>query len=104
MADLNQNGRLDLALSQNFYGPQPETGRWAGGVGLLLEGQGNARFAPLAPARSGLVAADDGRSIRAVDIDGDGVLELALVAANGPLRVFRRRVNPGVDSALLSSE
>ena len=34
----------DLLLAENFYGPQPETGRADGGVSQILLGNGDGYF------------------------------------------------------------
>jgi len=53
LADVDGDGKLDLYLVQNFFGPQRETGRMDGGVSLLLWAKamvGSNRFGPTAAA------------------------------------------------------
>jgi hypothetical protein len=81
----------DLFLAQNFFGPQPETGRMDGGLGLLLAGNGDGTFLPLWPAQSGIVSPDDGRSLATIDLNADGWLDLAIGNNNGRANCFVRR-------------
>ena len=48
--DADADGNTDIYLVQNFYGPQPETGRIDGGVSILLRGDGQGTFHPIRPA------------------------------------------------------
>ncbi len=50
ICDFDGDGRADVVLAQNFYGPEPETGRMAGGLGLLLRGTAQG-LEPVAPQR-----------------------------------------------------
>ena len=77
-ADADNDGNTDLYVVQNFYGPQPETGRMAGGVRLLLRGTGNGTFRPIAPSKSGLVVSGDAKSLTTADINGDGKLDFVV--------------------------
>ena len=88
-ADSDDN--IDLYVSQNFYGPQRETGRMAGGVGLLLLGNGNGSFTELGPKQSGIIIPDDARCAHALDINGDGRDDLAVAVNNGPVKVLHNQ-------------
>ncbi|MEZ6117526.1 MAG: FG-GAP-like repeat-containing protein [Pirellulaceae bacterium] len=55
LTDINADGTLDLVAAQNFFGPQRETGRMDGGVGLILLGKGDGTFDFVTPDESGLV-------------------------------------------------
>ena len=69
---MDGDGDLDLYLAQNYFGPQRETGRMDGGVGLLLLGRGDGTFDPVWPNRSGLVVTGDAKSVTTADVNGDG--------------------------------
>ena len=85
-ADLDGDGRTDVAGAQNFYWREPETGRWNGGLGLLLR-PGAAR--PLVPhAASGLVIAGDARALTVAELDGDGRPDLVVSRNDQPLLAF----------------
>ncbi|MGI9243316.1 MAG: CRTAC1 family protein, partial [Verrucomicrobiales bacterium] len=72
VCDFDGDGNLDLYIVQNFFHPQAETGRMAGGVSQLLRGLGDGRFSPVGPAESGLVVPGDAKSLAQVDLDSDG--------------------------------
>ena len=89
--DAGGDNKIDLYLSQNFYGPQRETGRMAGGVGKLLLGNGDGSFREVGPSQSGIVIPGDGRSAVALDYDGDGNDDLVVAVNNGPVKVLVNR-------------
>jgi hypothetical protein len=88
--DFDGDGHLDLFLAQNFFTPQRETGRFDGGVGLLLKGDGNGSFDVIPPQRSGVIAPEDSAYTIATDVDGDGNLDLVIATNDGPVRTFLR--------------
>jgi hypothetical protein len=100
IADVDADGRLDIVMAQNFYGPQPETGRMDGGVGLVLLGRGNCEFQPLWPDRSGIAVAGDARQVRVGDVDGDGRPDVVFAVQNGAIRVFLNRAPTAASTAL----
>lgn len=110
VADVNGDGHLDVVMAQNFYGPQPETGRMDGGVGLLLVGDGRGNFEPVWPDRSGIVVPRDARKVRTVDLDADGRPDLVFAVQDGAWRVFLNHTsgwptaaNQGPDSSTTRS-
>lgn len=88
VGDLDGDGILDLYLAQNFYTPQPETGRMSGGVGLLLRGKGDGDFEPMWPKESGVIMPEDAKGACIADLNADGSPDLLLSANNGPARGF----------------
>ena len=89
--EANGDSKIDLYVSQNFYGPQRETGRMAGGVGLLLTGNGDASFTEVGPKRSGIVVPDDARQAVTLDANGDGKDDLAIAVNNGRVRIMQHQ-------------
>ena len=88
LLDVDADGNLDLALAQNFFGPQRETGRMDGGLGLLLLGRGDGSFEPIWPDRSGIVVPGDAKGLAVADVNADGRPDLVFTVNDGPLVVL----------------
>ena len=88
--DLDGDGRPDLFCVGNNYSPEPSTGRFDGGVGLLLKGDGRGGFTAVAPADSGLIVPGDARAVATVAPPGrKGPPGIAVTQCNGPVLFFR---------------
>lgn len=87
--DLDGDGRLDLGLVGNNFGPEPTTGRFDGSVGLILKGDGRGGFNPLLPAQAGFVVPGEARA--AVALPGDKGPRLVVACNQGPLLLFERK-------------
>ena len=81
LTEINGDAYCDLYLVQNFFGPQVETGRMDGGIGVLLLGQGDGSFVPVPADQSGLVVPGDAKALAVTDINGDSQPDM-LVARN----------------------
>ena len=91
VADLEGDGMPDLYCVGNFFGPEPMTGRFDGGVSLLLRGDGHGHFTPVSPAESGLVAIGEARAaVRLSAATPGGGPRLAVAQSQGPLLLFTR--------------
>ncbi len=88
--DADGDPHPDLFLAQNFFGPQRETGRMAGGLGQLLLGNGDGSFRAVPPRESGIVIPEDAVAVAAVDLNDDGQTDLAVSTNNGAVRAFVR--------------
>jgi hypothetical protein len=67
------------------------TGRFDGGVSLLLRGDGHGHFTPVSPAESGLVAIGEARAaVRLSAATPGGGPRLAVAQSQGPLLLFTR--------------
>jgi hypothetical protein len=87
-ADLDGDGKLDLWCVGNNFGPEPTTGRFDGGLGVFLKGDGRGGFAALSPAQAGLVVTGEARA--AVALPGAGT-RLVVARNQGPLLLFERK-------------
>ena len=86
--DANADGHQDLFMAQNFFTPQFETGPYAGGLGVLMLGDGQGQFDALSAENSGLSISGDAKAATLTDFNLDGRPDLALTQNNGPLLTF----------------
>ncbi|MBL9136884.1 MAG: VCBS repeat-containing protein [Verrucomicrobiales bacterium] len=96
-ADFDGDGDVDVFLAQNFFPYQPATPRSDAGRGLLLENDGQGRFAPVAAGASGLLLYGEQRGSAAADFDHDGRVDLAVGQNGAETRLFRNtKATPGL--------
>ena len=96
MTDFNADGHCDVVLAQNFFSPQRESGRMNGGLGLLLLGNGDGTFQPLWPNKSGIVVAEDAKSLLVADIDHDDWADFIVGINDGEVQIYKNlRVGVG---------
>lgn len=93
VTDVDGDGHADIYLVQNFYGPQRETGRFDGGVSLLLLGDGTGAFEPVWPDRSGLVVSGDAKSLTTTDLNGDDRPDFVVGVNNSRALAFENRTD-----------
>ena len=92
--DLTGDGKLDVYCVGNNYGPEPSTGRFDGGVSVLLKGDGHGGLTPIPAWKSGLIAAGDARSALALAMPNQkGVPSIAVAQCNGPILLFSPNPN-----------
>ena len=91
LTDVDGDGNLDVFLVQNFFSPQPETGRMDGGVGMMLSGNGDGTFDPVWPDHSGLVVAGDAKALTRTDLNGDGWVDFVVSINDGAVVAFENR-------------
>ena len=97
--DFDGDGQVDIVLAQNFFSPQRETGRMAGGLSLLLRGRkegGRTIFEPVWPNRSGVNVSGDSKSLTTPDLDGDGHPDLSFGINDSPMIGLKTKKHPGV--------
>ena len=85
VSDFDTDGLLDLFLAQNFYSPQPETGRMDGGLSAVMLGDGEGGFSAMRAAESGIAIAADAKC---ATLDGD---DLLVGINNGAWRRFENK-------------
>jgi enediyne biosynthesis protein E4 len=93
--DLDGDGRADIALVGNWYGPIAETGRFDGGLGWILKGDGKGGFEPVPANQSGLVVPGDARGLATIDLNGDGWPDLIATRNNDTPLAFLNQPVPG---------
>jgi len=87
--DLTGDGKLDLYCVGNNFGPEPTTGRFDGGLGVLLKGDGRGGFAALTPAESGLLVMGEARAV--ATLPGGSGPRLVVACNQGSLLLFEKR-------------
>ncbi len=94
VADFTLDGHLDLFAAQNFHSAQIETGHYDGGLGQLMLGDGGGKFTPLSAARSGIAFHYDTKAATVIDLNQDGVPDLAVTSNNGPSAAWMNDAKP----------
>jgi enediyne biosynthesis protein E4 len=92
VADFDGDGRADVLAVGNDFGREPTTGRFDGGLGVILTGDGRGGFTALDVAYSGLSVIGEARSALAVPVGGANAV--AVARSEGPLLLFVRRPIP----------
>ncbi|MEI6106116.1 MAG: FG-GAP-like repeat-containing protein [Opitutae bacterium] len=92
--DVNGDGNLDIFVAQNFHGPQVETGRFDGGISLLLLGDGQGGFTAATPAQSGIAIPGEGRAVAVGDLNADGRPDFLLTRTNENVVAYVSRSDP----------
>lgn len=83
--DFDGDGHEDIVMAQNFFSPQPETGRMSGGLSLFLKGDGQSGFEPMWPNLSGIDLPGDSKALTRCDLNDDGAPDLLFSSNNGPI-------------------
>ena len=89
MTDLDADGNTDILLTQNYWSPQPETGRMDGGMGLLMLGDGKGGLRSVWPRESGFHAWQDCKAMVEADFDGDASPDYLLTVNDGPVQGYK---------------
>ena len=100
--EIDGDGRADVYLVQNFYHPQRETGKMAGGMSVLLSGDGSGSFREIWPNRSGLLVPQDAKGLSACDWNDDGWVDFAISVNDGEMRVFENRMKAQTGNGMLA--
>jgi len=97
-ADFDGDGEVDIVGVQNFSGPQVETGRFDGGLSLLLLGDGKGGFTPAPAQQSGIALPGDSRGLLTCDVNQDGRPDLLVTRTNQNAVLFVNRGTPAGQS------
>ncbi|MDQ8186493.1 FG-GAP-like repeat-containing protein [Pelagicoccus sp. SDUM812002] len=87
--DFDGDGFTDIFLAQNSHAPEPTTGRFSGGLSLLVLGNGDGTFQPVPSAQSGLVVPGDAKSTITLDLGNDGWPDLVVAQNSDRLLAFQ---------------
>ncbi|HWA88373.1 MAG TPA: FG-GAP-like repeat-containing protein [Opitutus sp.] len=87
--DFDGDGHADIFAVQNSYAPAPAVGRFDGGLGQLLRGDGRGHFFAVPPAESGLVVPGDAKAVAMLDLDRDGWPDFIVSRNNDSTLAFR---------------
>lgn len=96
--DFDGDGRADLVLAGNSHAPVPETGRFDGGLGWLLRGDGAGGFTAVPPDESGILIPGDARALVRVDFNRDGRPDVFVTRNNDTPLTFINRGQTGSHS------
>ena len=100
--DFDGDGRSDIFMAQNFFQPQVETGRYDGGIGLLLLGQEAGSFDPSPARESGLVISGDAMAATSCDLNEDGWPDLVVSRNSSRCLAFENAMITGRNSFSVS--
>ncbi len=89
VGDFDHDGRMDLVLSQNFFGTNLEMARQDAGRGLLMRGDGRGNFSAMPGVESGVMIYGEQRGAVTGDFDEDGWLDLVIGQNGGQSRLLR---------------
>lgn len=93
--DFDGDGRADLVAVHNNFSPVHAIGRFDGGIGQLLLGDGRGGFRAVAPRESGFVVPGDAKALVVLDLGEDGVPDLLCSRNNSTTLAFRNDAGPG---------
>jgi hypothetical protein len=95
--DMDGDGNEDVFLSQNFFAVDRETGRYDGGRGLWLQGDGAGGLRVVPASASGVRVYGEQRAAVLADYDADGRVDLLVTQNAAAARLFRNRsAKPGL--------
>lgn len=86
--DFNGDGHLDLLAVGNLTAVQPDLGRYDGGYGLMLLGNGRGNFKSLSFERSGFLVPGEGRDVKTIDSSKDR-MTILVTRNNDGMLIFR---------------
>ncbi|MDQ8186498.1 VCBS repeat-containing protein [Pelagicoccus sp. SDUM812002] len=87
ISDFDGDGNLDVFCAGNNFGAEPSTGRFDGGLGILLAGDGKGSFEPMWPNQSGISVPGETRAL-AILPSKNGKPGLLVARTSGPLYFF----------------
>ncbi len=95
IGDFDGDGCADVYAVQNSYAPIPETGRFDGGLSLLLKGDGHGHLSPIPVADSGLLVPRDAKALAVADFNQDSWPDFFVTRNNDRALAFRNQPSTG---------
>jgi hypothetical protein len=89
--DFDGDGKADIFAVQNSYAPVASVGRFDGGLGQLLRGDGHGHFTPVPPADSNLIVPGDAKALAVLDLDQDGWPDFLITRNNSTTLAYRNK-------------
>ena len=86
---MDGDGNEDIFLSQNFFATEPRTGRYDGGRGLWLRGDGKGSFAAVPANESGVRIYGEQRGAAVCDYDEDGRVDLVVTQNGADTKLYK---------------
>jgi len=87
--DFDGDGRADILAIGNSFAPLPEAGRFDGGIGWLLRGDGRGGFTVVPTTESGIIVRRDAKALAVLDFDRDGWPDFFVTRNNDRMLAFR---------------
>ena len=88
ITDADADGVQDLVIAHNSFSPEPETGRFDGGLSVWLRGLGGLRFEAVSAKSSGIVMPEDAKALALRMREGAAKPDLVATTNHGPVREF----------------
>lgn len=88
VADVDNDGKEDLFLSQIFFAFPKHIPRLDAGRGLLLKGDGNGNFIPINGIESGIEIYGEQRGAAFGDVNTDGKVDLVVAQNNEQTKLY----------------
>ena len=89
IADFDGDAKLDILLTNNFFGAQPETNYMDGGLSLFIKGTGTQSLSEVWPNKSGISLSGDSNGLAIADLDRDGDYDAMVAVNDEPLEILR---------------
>ena len=89
VGDYDADGKEDVFVAQNFFGTDPDTGRYDAGRGLWLRGNGRGGFLAVPGQESGVKVYGEQRGAALCDFDGDARVDLVVSQNGAQTKLYR---------------
>jgi hypothetical protein len=89
--DFDGDGNLDIVISTNDYGTDPNVGRYDALNGLVLQGDGKGGFVALNMLASGINIPGNGKALIKI-MDANKQSRIIASQNRGPLQVYQPRI------------